>query len=721
MKILKAILAASLCAAALLALFTWAAMKPAGKDFDAVLARTYHARMTDRHGAPLSISYQEQWNTHDTLKLYALPELLVTGFLFSEDKRFYGHSGIDWRARASALRQNIKQRRAVRGASTISEQVVRILHPRPRTLWSKWVEGWEAFALERHADKATILEFYLNQLPYAAHRRGIAQASRYYFNRSPGTLSAKEMLALVILARAPSAYDLYRHPERLEKPLSRLAGGLLKSGAITHEMHRDIVLSGLSLAPPSLPVEARHFVRFAQLNSLSPIQETTLDGGLQNKVQDILDTRLKSLAARNVRNGGAIIIDHENGEIVAWVAAGARDSATPAGEIDPVLAPRQPGSTLKPFVYAAALERGWNAATFLNDAPLAEAVGSGLHRFRNYSNTHYGPIPLREALGNSLNIPAVLAINHVGVAAFLHDLHRLGFDSLTQDADFYDEGLALGNGEVSLYELTRAYAALANRGVYSVPRFSHETPRKERNIAVYTKETASLIGDILSDRRARALEFGSDSILNLPFPTAVKTGTSTDYRDAWTVGYNDRYTVGIWMGNLDRASMHEVTGSTGPALALRSIFHVLNRGRETKPLYLSPAFLEKEICTRPAGADGACPRRTEYMLESDEIMTAGRMDTHDARERRELVRPTQGLMMAYDPRIPPENQKFRFELAGLQDGEEIEWILNGETLGKHASPTYLWPVERGEHKLSVTIHRYNGVRQDLSPVSFIVR
>jgi penicillin-binding protein 1C len=205
--------------------------------------------------------------------------------------------------------------------------------------------------------------------------------------------------------------------------------------------------------------------------------------------------------------------------------------------------------------------------------------------------------------------------------------------------------------------------------------------------------------------------------LNLPVRTAAKTGTSTDYRDAWTLAYNDRYTVGIWMGNLDRTPMKEVTGSTGPALAMRSIFQILNSNRDTQTLYLAPTLIEADICTRPADADGKCPERTELFARAEK---AGAPPAPKP-PRLELVRPTPGLMMAYDPRIPASHQKFRFELAGLSEGDEVEWILNGKSLARSKDARYLWPMTKGKQKLAVVIRTQDGGERALAPVEFFVR
>ncbi len=712
------------CLVALLLCFcaaTVLSMSPVVKNFNHVLSDTKTLELTGRDGTPLSISYQSDWNILDHRPLYNMPDLLVRAFLFSEDKNFYTHGGVDWRARMAAAYQNIKYRHTVRGASTITEQIVRMLHPRPRNLWSKWVEGVEATRLEASIDKPTLLEFYLNQLPYAAHRRGVTQAARYYFDRDLDTLTPREILALVILARAPSAYDLYKNAGKIDVLITRMATQMKEANLLSSKIYDDVSLQVLKTSAPSLPVEARHFARHVLADSKSLGKTsliTTLDAALQSQVQGIIDQRLKKLSSKNVANAGVLVMDYTTGDILAWVSAGATDDTTNARDIDPVTTPRQPGSTLKPFLYAMALESGWTPATFLNDAPIAEAVGTGLHRFRNYSNTHYGIITLREALGNSLNIPAILTINHVGVDRFLNTLHALGFDSLSRDAALYDEGLALGNGEVTLLELVRAYAAMANQGRIVETRFLEDSDsgfQKPRN--VFRPEISSIISNILSDPSARALEFGNDSLLNLPYRTAVKTGTSTDYRDAWSVGYNDKYVVGVWMGNLDRTPMKEITGSTGPALALRSIFHILNQNRNIKPLYQSPALVSADVCTRPADDNGNCPMRTDLFLS-----TPLQNPTPTPRPSAlELVSPTKNLMVAYDPRIPKGHQKMRFELAGLEAGDEVEWLLNDVSLARTKKPTYLWDVARGAQNLVVVIHKSDGTALCLPPVPFLVR
>jgi penicillin-binding protein 1C len=478
---------------------TWAALRPFPASLlpdDSAIRRS---QVVDRRGIPLSITFQNPWNVHDYVPLYELPPFLQQAFIAAEDQHFYAHRGVDWPARLHALGQNLYARRVVRGASTITEQVVRMLHPRPRTVWSRWVEGFEARRLEAHFPKATILEFYLNQIPYARQRRGVAQAARTYFDRDVHTLSRHEMLALAVMVRAPSRLDLLRSSTRIRRPLTQLAARLYVANLLTAAEYQQVMTQELPLAKPTLPVQASHFLRYVR--SLDPPTalfkqgqvRTTLDASLQQRAQALLDGRLRDLQTLGVTDGALLVVDHHTSDVLAWVSAG-------GSQIDTVTTPRQPGSTLKPLLYALALEHGWTAATLVEDSPLEQPIGVGLHAYRNYSGQHYGPLRVREALGNSLNVPAVRTIDFVGVEAFLERLHRLGFQSLSQSADYYGNGLALGNGEVTLFELVQAYAALARQGVFEP---LHVVPQEVSSPApgrrVYSPEVSTLIANILAD------------------------------------------------------------------------------------------------------------------------------------------------------------------------------------------------------------------------------
>ncbi len=692
---------------ALLAVKSWWDLETPTLALPALISEGQRFRVLDRLGESLSVSYQNRFNTLDILPLHALPAFLRQAFIASEDQHFFEHHGVDWTARLHAFGQNLCAGKAVRGASTISEQVVRILHPRPRTLWSRWLEGIEALLLERRTSKGAILEFYFNQLPYAANRHGVAQAARYYFNRDVTTLTQKEVLALVVLPRAPSAFDLYKKPSVIEPAIARLAQILENRGELSPHEHARMLTEEISLRQPARPLNAAHFVNYVRETTSSYFSQdgvlhTTLDVDLQRKTQSLLDERIKALKRKQVQNGAALVVDHTTGEILAWAVGGAGSEAlatnTPGHAIDAVRAPRQPGSALKPFLYALALDSGWSPATQLDDEPMTETIGAGLHHFHNYSHTFYGKIFLREALGNSLNIPALATIAFVGPPRYLDTLHALGFASLTKPIEFYKEGLALGNGEVSLYEMVQAYSALAHHGVFQLLTPLLQPPFPREPVRIYTEEAASLIANILSDPFARRREFGASSVLNLPVQTAIKTGTSTDYHDAWVLGFNSRYTVGVWMGNVDQTPMDGVTGSGGPALVLRGIFAELALHSPVSSLYVSPKLVRQEICTnvgqRPEHED--CFPRTEYFLPGTEL---SRGEQAESPTSLTLIRPTEGLQLAYDPRIPADQQAFEFVVDGVAPQHKVAWILNDTLLTTTQNGRLLWPVSRGSYTL----------------------
>jgi penicillin-binding protein 1C len=717
-----------LAAFALLAWRTYRDLLPLPDSLNLTDSAVRKVQILDRHGIALTVTYQNHWNIHDYVALHQIPLFLQQAFLVSEDQRFFQHGGVDWIARLHAVFQNLAAMHAVRGASTISEQVVRLWHPRPRTVWSRWLEGLEAARLERRSSKADIFEFYLNEVPYAAQRRGVVQAARCYFGRDLDTLSRKEMLALAVMVRAPARLDVVRDKRVLEEPAARLARQMQDEKLISEDELRGILASNLTIQTGELPVQAGHFVHYlyqtVKADSLAGRARlrTTLDGALQSKIQQILDQRIADLNLREVSDGAVLVVDHHNSEVLAWVTAGEPMSDAPQSWIDPVTTPRQPGSALKPFLYALALESGWTAATILDDSPLREPVGVGLHTYHNYSRGYYGPVRLREALGNSLNIPAVRTIQHVGAERFLQCLTDLGIHSLVQHPDYYGDGLALGNGEITLLELVRAYAVLARQGIYrplSLLLTEDMAPPPGRR--VFSAEVASLIGDILSDPQARTLEFGQGSLLRFPVQTAVKTGTSSDYRDAWAAGYNDRYTVGVWMGNLDRLAMQGITGSTGPALVLRAVFAELNRHRETRSLYLSPRLVMMDVC-RETGqpADGNCPSASEWFVPGTQPRPGSRPDTQPAVIY--LQQPSPGLQLAMDPRIPDDKEAFLFKLAGTEGKIRVEWLVDGQLCATTAAAEFLWPLQRGRHIAKARIWRDSLTEPtETTAVAFVVQ
>jgi penicillin-binding protein 1C len=664
-------------------------------------------------GTPLSYSYRGALNATATLPLWRVPPLLREAFVSSEDKRYWQHGGADWIARAHALGDNLRAGRVVRGASTIGEQAVRIAHPRPHGYWSHWVAGFDAARLLRRFGHAQVLEFYLDQVPYGARRRGVVQAARYYFGRDPQALDPAEQLALAVLVRSPTRYDPRRQPRALRRAVDQLAVRMQAAGVITAVQAAAVRQAPITPGHQALELDAGAFVvhaasRARALGRDAPIQRTTLDAPLQRFVYSALARRQRLLAARGVANAAALVVDNRSGAVLAWAVAPQQGPFA----IDPVLSPRQPGSTLKPFIYGLAMQRlGWQPDTVLRDTPLAEAVGPGVHRYRNYSGRHYGRVSLRYALANSLNIPAVRTAQAVGVAAIADLLQQLGFGSLRRDAGYYGPAIALGDGAVSLYELVQGYATLARRGRWLPLHVLAGLPRPQP-VPLLSPAVSSVLASILSDPDARAAEFGVDSVLDLPYPTAVKTGTSSDYRDSWSVGFDRRYTVGVWMGRLGGGSTDGVTGSSGPAPVLREIFARLRRDEPYAGLWQDPALRRVPTCEWIGPPP--CVLREDWRLPGPAAPASARPPA--------IARPLPGETLALDPRLPRRAQVYRFAIdtaGGVP--RRVDWQLDGRTLSSNRAAFLDWRISGGAHRLQVRLWlRGAAAPRQLGPVDFTV-
>lgn len=652
----------------------------------------------DRNGIPLNRTYQTRWNAHDQVALHDIPELLINAFITAEDGRFFCHNGIDWAARIHALWQNLKALHTVRGASTISEQVVRIISPRPRTYWSRWLEGWDAVRLEHHFSKVEILEFYLNQVPFSSSRRGLVQAARYYFGRSLDTLNAKETLALAAMVRAPSLLDPFKATTGLDKRISGLAESMLQQGLISPGLYLEAMQGQLTRHKSELSVQAPHFTAFVRdrlKERATPRSgRTTLDAELQKKAQELLEQRLADLSEYGLRNGAVLVVDHTTSEVLTWAVAGEISGDIPEAGFDAVRIPRQPGSTLKPFVYALALDKGWSPATVIKDEPILEAVEHGLHVYRNFSETYHGLVPLAEALGNSLNTPAIRALDFVGLNTFYASLQHLGMTNLIAGTATYGNGLVLGNAEISLLELVEAYGALARGGVPMRVKVLAEEENDSGQGAsrIFSASAAQTIGTILSEADFRRLEFGLLSVLNFPVRTAVKTGTSTKANDVWTVAYDGRFVVGIWLGNLDRSSPTTMmTGASGPALLARSIFAEIRRHYGLHPLPTIPLAVNEQA-----------------------IVTASKNEIR-------MVVPSIDMEVLLDPRIPKGAQYIPFFITGLTPEDEVQWIVDGRSQEGFQQERLMWPITLGEHQVSAKVIRSSGLLIHLPIRSFVVK
>ncbi|GAB3025329.1 hypothetical protein GCM10027285_04070 [Oleiagrimonas citrea] len=685
---------AVLIAAAGLAVATWQALMPLPATLVPPAASVRQVLAAD--GTPLNRSYRDRLNTTATLPLWRIPKRIRAAFVVSEDKHYWQHAGVDWRARLAALWGNLRAGHVERGASTIGEQVARILKPRPRTYWSHWTAGFDADRLLHRFGHAAVLEFYLNQVPYGARRRGIVQAAHYYFGREPSALNPAEQVALAVLVRSPRRYDPRRHPRALRRAVDQLAARMHAQGAVGAAGWNGIRRAPITPGRMSLPVRAGPFVVYANqraraLGMDEPVLHTTLDPDLQRFVQQVLRQRLQTLRTRGALNAAALVVDNASGAVLAWATA-------PAGNglgLDPVVAPRQPGSTLKPFVYGLAMSRlGWQPDHVLRDTPLAEPVDKGVHRYRNYSGRHYGRVSLRYALANSLNIPAVRTAQAVGAPAIVDLLQRFGFSGLDKSADHYGPAIVLGDAAVTLFDLVQGYASLARHGEYLPLHVLKGAPPVTPH-PVLSPQITSVLASILSDPDARSAEFGADSVLDLPYPTAIKTGTSSDYRDAWTVGFDNRYTVGVWVGRLKGGVTDQLTGSSGPAPVLRQIFARLRRHAPYAGLWHDPRLYHGPACEWIGPP--SCIRRLEWRLPQ-------RAFAAPTRPSIAIAQPVAGEVLALDPRIPRTRQRLPLRLdTDHATVRKVTWRIDGAIVARASGDTASWMMTPGRHRLEANV------------------
>ena len=720
--------------------------------------------VVDRHGVELYEARGGDGTRTLALTAASLPPTLVAATIAAEDRRFWSHPGVDPIAIVRAARTNLVERSVVEGGSTITQQVAKLLlnrrAPNRTRGWSAKIdEAVIALRLEHRFDKRELLAMYLNLAGYGNQVAGVARASQMYFGVSASMLTPAQAAFLAGLPQRPTGFNPYRRRDaaiaRQRAVLKRMqaAGALSEQEAVVAREER------LNFTPgPSSPFVAPHFVEMVLAGAADsrPARiETTLDAGLQSDVNGIIQTHREALQRHGAANVAVVVLHNATGEWLAWEGSGDYFNVPGGGAINGPATPRQPGSALKPLTYALAFEEGFTPASVLADVPSSfpTAEEGIVYTPRNYDGRFRGPLLARLALAGSENVPAVALASQIGVPKLLRFLSRSGLSTFDRNASYYGLGLTLGNAEVRLDELVGAYAAFARGGEWIRPSFL----RDRVGDAVETRRlvsgrTAFWITDILSDADAREYAFGRGGSLELPFPVAVKTGTSQAYHDNWTIGYSRHVTVGVWVGNFDRTPLRNSSGVTGAAPIFHAVMLAAERRATGSHAFNSTGILSanddsarREICALSGlAANRWCPtRRYEWTaaereplpcswhhhsedglvtiwpppyrawanaqgaeVRGAEVRGAGvrGAEVRGAEVRSstvlEIVSPADGSTYLIDPTLRREFQTLSLRAVAAKRGR-IEWSINGRDLGAADADAKLeWPLAPGKHRIT---------------------
>ena len=737
---LRLLIAGTLCWTAVWYVLPWTVSLPDGLQEPPPAG----VEIVDRNGVPLrKLLNKEGHRKEVSTDLSAIPDDLIKATLAAEDKRFWTHGGVDLLALMRAISDGIEAGRPVSGASTITQQLIKISAPeRRRTVRAKLREFLAARKLEMLWRKDKILAAYFDRLDYGNLRIGASAAALGYFGKPLSDCSLAECSLLAGLPQAPSRMNPYKHLKRSKSRQEWILSRMVEDRSISASEAEDAAREELLLVRNFGAFKAPHFVDqvVASLNTDEAFDQatvrTTLDGDLQQFCESTIATHLDRLLAYNVTNASIVVLDNDGGDVLAMVGS-ANYEARNGGQNNGALSARSPGSALKPFTYLIALERGDTPASIADDVTVEFMTTTGIYRPENYDHRSHGPVSYRRALGNSLNISAVRVLDRIGGAKILMNaLGACGISTLTEPAEHYGLALTIGSAEVNLLELTNAYSCLARMGIARPWQIREEAVTLEGK-RVFDADACYLIADMLSDPAARAAAFGPDSLLNLPFPVACKTGTSSDYRDNWTIGFTPEVTVGVWAGNFDGEPMQNVSGISGAGPIFRDVLMHLNKKRNLTWFAQPDSIVECTIDPAtglPLAPGVAVPRPlvTEKFrawnvpkADLDRYDSLGRVrlppiygnwlesrenwlgetafvenGTTESLPALRIVSPLPGTVVYLDPDLPYRGSRLPVIASGTSAGSDVVW--SSATLRVAQLPTGPHAILReGRHQLMV--------------------
>lgn len=717
-------------------------------------------KILDRNGVVL---YEIRGiGTMDFTPLSQIPSTIRQALLTAEDRTFYSHGGIDLRSIARAAWQDLTAGRIVSGGSTITQQYIRSLLPRrKRGIVTKLGEMMLAVKAEQQLSKDRILESYLNGAYFGHQSYGVAGAARTYFGKTLSELSLAESAFLVGLLQSPSNYDPFQNPSAGIERRNRILGQMKDSGAISADQLLTSSHEPLSLSPDRVDITAPHFVFWLLQEHASQLADTgdirtTLDVNLQRDAEEIVRTRLSELRDKNVTSASVVVLDAHTGDVLAMVGSADYFDNRNDGSVNVAVSPRQPGSAIKPFTYALALQSGATPATTVADVETQFSTKDGTPYVpRNYDFEEHGLVRYREALANSYNIAAVKVLASVGVDRLLTFLREVGLSTLTDTPDHYGLALTLGDAEVRLLDLTRAYGIFARAGrTLNVRALS--TDPQQPGVQLLDSDIAWLIANILEDNSARLPEFGGDSPLAFDRPVAAKTGTTRNSRDNWTVGFTPDRIVGVWVGNADNSPMRGTSGVTGAGPIFHDVMTAATRELPPRDFDQPAGIVEREICaTSGLLATPLCPQHLREFFVSgtepttpDTFYVSQRIDTRngllasdscpsDVVRTENVVRlpsevqpwarahgwnvapenasplcdsaapvaetslsinsPHEGDAFQMDPIVPDAHERLTFTATASPGTEHVNWLVNGAQQCVSDAPEFRcdWPLHPG--------------------------
>ncbi|MDR1215364.1 MAG: penicillin-binding protein 1C [Treponema sp.] len=685
--------------------------------------RSYGAALLDVKGRIMRVFPAKDGVKREWVDLKDIPKPAVDVFIKAEDRRFYVHSGVDPIAVIASFFRNVQAGRNVSGASTITMQLARMITPHERTFSAKIREAFNALRLETRLSKGNILELWFNNIPFGSNIEGIQSFTRERFGIDASELDAERAVVLAVVPRRPRLFD----------PAVNQDANLSAAKVLAKKCKADTSAlaqySAQAAAFEGNPFFAPHFSERVKTlldtkNKTGTVQ-TTLDLDVQTYAEQRLSVEIARLTHNRVHNGAVLLIENETGAVRAYVGSNSWFANDVSGKIDGVTTRNQAGSCLKPFLYALAIENGFDPNTILPDIP------SSFGRYEAYAPNNFnrrfnGPVRLRVALASSLNIPAVWTLEQLGISRFEDFLGTLGFGFASEAAETYGLGLALGDAETSLEELTRAFSLFETNGVlnslqFILPSKDDDAPQTPRKISPYA---AFIIRDILSDGESRWTGFGRATAFQTRFSSMFKTGTANQYQNIWALGATRRWTVGVWMGNFSGETVVGKTGSSIPAAIAHDVLSLMENRNTPSEMREESVFVEeKKICALSGlSATGFCPGvvneyfRTgqqlrpcswhvggsvtyppEYRAWLTERFRSGETEASGQSARIRL--PRNGTIFYTDPSNLEQTQGARIETVGF---DEAIVYLDGILQGKlNSAGIFILPLSRGSHTVKV--------------------